>query len=105
MSQRLENKVALITGGASGIGRECALTFAAEGASLVVADLNSERADAVVDEVIAAGGEAIGIGVDTSQPEEVSSMVQGAIEKFGRIDVCVAAAGISHASYVSREPD
>tara|TARA_B110000008_G_C16952984_1_gene557061 strand:- start:510 stop:1334 length:825 start_codon:yes stop_codon:yes gene_type:complete len=105
MSQRLQDKVALITGGASGIGRECALKFAVEGASVVVADLNPERAAAVVDEAIAEGGQAIGIGVDISQPEEVSSMIKGAVENFGRIDVCVAAAGISHAAYVSREPD
>ncbi len=100
---RMANKVVLITGGASGIGRGCAIRFAQEGASVAVADLNAERADAVVHELTQMGAPALAITVDTSAPDEVEAMVASATERFGHIDACVAAAGISHAGYVSRE--
>ena len=103
MTGRMADKVAIITGGASGIGRACCLRFAEEGAKIVVADINLERASAVADEIASAGGEAIALTVDTSIPEEVAAMASGAVESFGRVDACVAAAGISHAGYVSRE--
>ena len=105
MVGRMDGKVALITGGASGIGRGCALRFAEEGASIVVADLNGDRAAAVADEVTAAGGASAVAVVDTSSPEQVEAMVATALDAFGRLDACVAAAGISHSSYVSREPE
>ena len=101
----MANKVALITGGASGIGRSCALRFAAEGARIVVADLNQQRASQVVAELEQMGAPALAVTVDTSQPEEVEAMVAAAVAQFGRIDACVAAAGISHAGYVSRSED
>ena len=103
MAGRLEGKVALITGGASGIGRGCALRFAAEGAAIVVADVNGERAENVVAEVIAAGGAAESVVADTASEASVDNMVAAAIKAFGQVDACVAAAGISHANYVSRE--
>jgi NAD(P)-dependent dehydrogenase (short-subunit alcohol dehydrogenase family) len=103
MSLRLDGRVALITGGASGIGRSCALRFAEEGATIVVADLNGDRAGRVVDEIVAAGGTADAVVADTSSEESVEAMVAGALAAYGRIDACVAAAGISHANYVSRE--
>ncbi len=105
MADRMAGKVALITGGASGIGRGCALRFASEGASIAVADLNPERANEVVDELAQMGVSALAVAADTSQPEEVEAMVTATAEHFGRIDACVAAAGISHASYVSRPAD
>ena len=105
MTGRMDGKVALITGGASGIGRGCALRFAEEGAAVVVADLNEERAQGVADEVIAAGGRAAIATVDTSQPEQVEAMVAATLDAFGRVDACVAAAGISHSAYVSREAE
>lgn len=103
MAGRLEGKVALITGGASGIGRGCALRFAAEGAAIVVADVNGERAENVVAEVIAAGGAAESVVADTASEASVDNMVAAAIKAFGQVDACIAAAGISHANYVSRE--
>ena len=102
---RMDGKVAVITGGASGIGRACGLRFAAEGASIVVADLNPERAANVVDEITAGGSSAVAVAVDTSSQEQNDAMAQAAVDAFGRIDACVAAAGISHSGYVSREID
>ena len=102
---RMDGKVALITGGASGIGRACGLRFAAEGASIVVADLNPDRAANVVDEINELGRPAVAVAVDTSSQEQNDAMADAAVDAFGRIDACVAAAGISHAGYVSREID
>ncbi|WP_419907619.1 SDR family NAD(P)-dependent oxidoreductase [Candidatus Poriferisodalis sp.] len=100
---RMAGKVAVITGGASGIGRACGLRFAAEGASIVVADLNPDRAANVVEEINALGRDAIAVRVDTSDQSENDAMADAAVDAFGRIDACVAAAGISHSGYVSRE--
>lgn len=100
---RMAAKVVLITGGASGIGRGCALRFAEEGASVVVADLNAARADAVAEELEQMGTDALAVSVDTSLPEEVDALVEAAVLRFGHVDACIAAAGISHAAYVSRE--
>jgi NAD(P)-dependent dehydrogenase (short-subunit alcohol dehydrogenase family) len=100
---RLDGKVALVTGGASGIGRACAERFAEEGASVVVADLNGERAEEAVARITAAGGAADSVVVDTSSESSCDAMAAAAMRAFGRIDTCVAAAGISHAGYVSRE--
>ncbi|WP_420444197.1 SDR family NAD(P)-dependent oxidoreductase [Candidatus Poriferisodalis sp.] len=102
---RMDGKVAVITGGASGIGRACGLRFAVEGASIVVADLNPDRAANVVDEITALGSPAVAVAVDTSSQEQNDAMADAAVDAFGRIDACVAAAGISHAGYVSREID
>ncbi len=102
---RMDGEVAVITGGASGIGRACGLRFAAEGASIVVADLNPDRAASVVEEITAMGRPAVAVAVDTSSQEQNDAMAQAAVDAFGRIDACVAAAGISHSGYVSREID
>ena len=102
---RMDGKVAVITGGASGIGRACGLRFAAEGASIVVADLNPDRAANVADEITALGSPAVAVAADTSSQEQNDAMADAAVDAFGRIDACVAAAGISHAGYVSREID
>lgn len=101
----MDGRVAVITGGASGIGRGCALRFAEEGASIAVADLNLDRAREVADEITSAGGAAIAVQVDTALEEANEAMATAAVDAFGKIDACVAAAGISHAGYVSRDAD
>jgi 3-oxoacyl-[acyl-carrier protein] reductase len=72
---RLKDKVAIITGGASGIGRESCTAFAREGAKVVVADLNAENGEELVGSIRQAGGDAIFVRVDVTQEEDVQNMV------------------------------
>lgn len=90
----LQDKVAIITGSGSGIGRAAALLYAREGAKVVVSDINEENGNAVVKEIIAEGGEAFFIAADTSQPEDNKALVEGTIKKYGRLDIAVNNAGI-----------
>ncbi|MGD9755137.1 MAG: SDR family NAD(P)-dependent oxidoreductase [Acidimicrobiia bacterium] len=101
MADRLAGKVAVITGGASGIGAACARRFAAEGADIVIADLDAERAAPTVADVEAAGRRARFVRTDTSLEADNVAMADAAMEAFGRLDCLVAAAGIANADYVS----
>jgi NAD(P)-dependent dehydrogenase (short-subunit alcohol dehydrogenase family) len=101
MAGRLDGKVAMLTGGASGIGRSCALRFASEGASVVIGDLDETRGAETVAEIIAAGGQAAFRRTDTSVEADCEELAEECVRRFGRLDVLVAAAGISHALYVS----
>ncbi len=105
MAGRLEGKVAVVTGGASGIGRATAIRFAEEGASVVVADLNPTRGDETVQAVRRSGQEAVFVEVDTTSEEDNERMADIAVQTFGRLDILMAAAGISHAGYVSGGSD
>ena len=93
---RLLGKVALITGGGGGIGRETALLFAQEGAQVVVVDVNDEAGARVVKEVEALGGEAIYIHADVARGADCAAMVTAAEERFGILNVLFNNAGIMH---------
>ncbi|MBL0388737.1 3-oxoacyl-ACP reductase FabG [Tumebacillus sp. ITR2] len=92
---RLLNKVAIITGGASGIGKETARLFAQNGAKLVIADYNEETGQTALEELRALGTEAEFVKADVSNRDDVQNLVNTAMEKFGRIDVLVNNAGIT----------
>ena len=91
---RLQDKVSIITGGASGMGRVAARMFAAEGAKVVVADVTAEAAEAAAADVIAAGGEATAVAADVSTEEGAKRMVDHAVATFGRVDVLYNNAGV-----------
>jgi NAD(P)-dependent dehydrogenase (short-subunit alcohol dehydrogenase family) len=97
VSGRLSAKVALITGGGSGIGRATALRFAEEGAAVCCADLNLENAARVVSELESTGARALAVDVDTQDESACEAMVARCVESLGAVDVLVAAAGISGA--------
>lgn len=91
---RLKDKVATVTGGGSGIGREIALLFASEGAIMVVADCAAEAAEETVRQIRESGGEAIFITADVSRAGDAGRMVKQTIEKYGRLDILCNNAGI-----------
>jgi len=91
---RLENKIAIVTGAGSGIGRGIALTFAKEGAKIVVADYVEEGGKATVEEIKKMGGEAIFVKADVSKANEVKNIFNETMKNFGRVDILVNNAGI-----------
>jgi len=93
MSERLLNRIALITGAGSGIGAAAARRLAAEGAKVAVVDINGAAADAVANEIREAGGEAISLVADVTQNAQVEAAVEETLQRFGRLDVLLANAG------------
>jgi len=91
---RLSGKVAIITGAASGIGKEIAKRFASEDARVVIADLQLPAAQATANEISKAGGVAMGVAMDVSDESAVEAGVAAAAERFGGVDVLVSNAGI-----------
>src|SRR4030043_225155 len=92
---KIKGKVALITGGAQGIGRAIALLLAREGAKVVISDINLEKARETCREIEALGREALAVGGNVADAREAEAMVQQTIEKFGRMDILVNNAGIT----------
>ena len=91
---RLQNKDAVITGAASGIGLATAVKFAQEGAFIAICDLNQAGIDAAIKEVEAVGGQALGYVVDVTKPDQIAAMRDALLAEKGRIDVLVNNAGI-----------
>jgi 3-hydroxybutyrate dehydrogenase len=91
---RLKDKVAVITGAASGIGKEIAITFAREGGKVVIADLDQKAADATAAELDPTGARAIGVAMDVANEEQVNAGIAKSIARFGALDVLVSNAGI-----------
>ena len=89
------DKVILVFGGAGGIGAETATRLAAQGARIVVADLNADQARTKAAGIVAGGGRAIGVACDITNPESCESAAQAAIDRFGQLDGAVNCAGIS----------
>src|SRR6516225_3979289 len=91
---QVEGKVAIVTGGASGIGAACAATLAREGAKVVITDIDDASAQAVVGKIVAAGGEAICLHQDVSIEEEWPGVIEATERRFGQLNVMMANAGI-----------
>ncbi len=101
MAGSFEGQVAVITGGASGLGRATATRLASEGADIVIADLDEQRGAEVVASIETLGQRAIFVRTDTSKESDVEALADAALSEFGRLVVCFGAACISHAAYVS----
>jgi len=100
----LSGQLAIITGAASGIGKEIAKRFAIEGATVVIADLHLPAAQAAAEEINRAGGMAMGVQMDVSDEQAVDAGVAAAVERFGGVDILVSNAGIQIVRPVDQFP-
>lgn len=91
---KLDGKVAIVTGAASGVGKAIAGLYAKEGARVVVCDLNNEAAVAATDEITAAGGQAVAVEANVSIQSDIDRLFEQTVEKFGTVDIIVNNAGI-----------
>lgn len=91
---KLKDRVAIVTGGGRGIGRDIALLFADEGAKVTVAARSADQIESVVKEINDKGGHAIGVGVDVAREDDVKKMVEATVREFGNVDILVNNAGI-----------
>ena len=98
VSPKLDGRVAIITGAGSGLGRASALRFAEEGARIVVADINADRAQAVTEEIVGAGGTAVAFQCDVSQESDVADLVAVATREYSGLDIMFNNAGIARPS-------
>jgi NAD(P)-dependent dehydrogenase (short-subunit alcohol dehydrogenase family) len=102
---RLQGRVAAITGGALGIGRATAFTFAAEGAAVALGDVETGAAETVARQITESGGSAIAVGVDVGEAGQVQAFVERVVKEFGRLDVMFANAGIAHSAPFLDHPE
>ncbi|MFL5703275.1 MAG: SDR family NAD(P)-dependent oxidoreductase, partial [Ktedonobacteraceae bacterium] len=91
---RLEGKVAIVTGGAQGMGRAIALRYAQEGATVVIGDLRQTDAQKVVDEIAGSNGKAAAVAVDVRNQQQVQALIDTAVNQFGGLDILVNNAGV-----------
>lgn len=91
---RLKNKTAIVTGAASGIGKEIALVYAKEGAKVAIADFNLDAAHGVVDEIKSQGGQAMAVPMNVTDEQQVNEGVDAVVKQFGAVDILVSNAGI-----------
>ncbi|KTC99484.1 3-hydroxybutyrate dehydrogenase [Legionella erythra] len=91
---QLKDKVSVVTGAASGIGKEIALLYAREGSKVAIADLNLSQAQVVADEIKAKGGQAMAVAMNVTDEEQVNNGIDAVADQFGGIDVLVSNAGI-----------
>ena len=102
---RLKDKVALVTGAASGIGQATAVLFGKEGAKVMCADLDAEGAERVAQQIVGSGGEAASTQADVSQAADVERMVRETVERWGRIDILFNNAGVEWALPAPQVPE
>lgn len=102
---KLENKVAIVTGASSGIGQAIAIGMAREGASIVVDYVGSpDGANQTVQQIESAGGQALAVLADVSQPDQVATLLQQTVAKFGKLDICINNAGIEYKHPITEFP-
>jgi len=95
-SYDFSNQVVLITGAASGFGERAAQRFAQAGAKLALGDINADAVQAVADKIKASGGEVLAMACDVSNNEQVKTFVTACVEQYGRLDIGINNAGVSH---------
>ncbi len=91
---KLQDKVCIVTGAASGIGKEIALTYAREGGKVVIADISQAAAQAAADEIVKGGGTAMAVTMDVTSEEQVNAAVAAVVKAYGGVDVLVSNAGV-----------
>lgn len=91
---KLQDKIAIVTGSAAGIGKEIAITYAREGAKVVIADMNQDAAEATAQELRGTGAQAMGVAMDVTSEDQVNAGVAAVVKAWGGVDVLVSNAGI-----------
>lgn len=94
MSMRLQNKVAVVTGAASGMGKAIAILYAKEGAKVVVSDINLDAANGTIEEIKAGGGEAIAVKTNVAVEADIQTLIDTTVNTYGTVDILVNNAGI-----------